>query len=306
MRLSAVRWCSSVSARLSYALVTPFRDEAENLPRLAAAVLGQSVLPTQWILVDTGSTDESIRVAADLAAQHDWVRILKSHGDPMRPGAPIVRAFKAGLNALRGDAEVVVKLDADVSFDAGYFGGLLEAFADDPRLGIASGGCLEFEGGEWRPRHVTGDHVRGATRAYRRACLEEVGPLPEEMGWDGVDELKAAVLGWRTRTVPTLAFFHHRAVGERDGARSARWRAEGRCVYYMGYRPTYVVARTVGRALRDRDVRAFVMTWAFLRAMLRREDKYPDERVRHYLRSQQRLRLLPRRSLESLGFWNTW
>jgi hypothetical protein len=122
------------------------------------------------------------------------------------------------------------------------------------------------------------------------------------MGWDGVDELKASVLGWRTRTVPGIAFRHHRAVGERDGAKTARWLAEGRCVYYMGYRPSYVLLRAIGRALRDRDAGALAMPWAYVRSAVRREDRYPDARVRRYLRDQQRLRLLPRRSLEALGW----
>jgi glycosyltransferase involved in cell wall biosynthesis len=295
-----------VSERLSYSLVTPFRDEGENLPRLAAAVAGQTTLPDQWILVDTGSTDESVRVATELASAHDWVSATRLDGDgTMRPGAPIVRAFKLGAAALRTNSDIIVKLDADVSFDPDYFSSLLEAFTDDPRLGIASGRCLELESGEWRPKFVTGDHVRGATRAYRQSCLEEVGPLPEEVGWDGVDELKAAVLGWRTRTIPSLSFRHHRPVGARDGARSARWLAEGRCVYYMGYRPSYVLARSVGRAVRDRDPGAFSMLASYIWSALRRAERYPDERVRKYLRTQQRLRFLPRRSLESLGLWRT-
>jgi hypothetical protein len=69
----------------------------------------------------------------------------------------------------------------------------------------------------------------------------------------------------------------------------------------MGYRPSYVVLRAVGRAVRDRDPGAFAMPWAYLRSALRREERYPDARVRTYLREQQRLRMLPRRSLEAIG-----
>ena len=31
----------------------------------------------------------------------------------------------------------------------------------------------------------------GRCRAYRRACLEQISPLEEHMGWDGIDVLKA-------------------------------------------------------------------------------------------------------------------
>jgi len=287
--------------RLTYALVTPARDEAENLRRLAMCVEAQSVTPARWILVDNGSVDETPRVLEELLAEYSFVRCTAVPNTETKPGAPVVRAFKAGVAALDVTADIVVKLDADVSFDDRYFEGILDAFATDDRLGIASGICLEQQDGEWRPIHVTGDHVRGATRCYSTRCLEAIGPLPEEMGWDGVDELKAAVLGWRTRSISDLAFRHHRLVGERDGARTARWLAEGRCAHYMGYRVSYLIARTIGRAVRDRDWAVFAMPYGYIRSVVRRTPRYEDEQVRDYLRRQQALRHLPLRLRESFG-----
>ena len=287
---------------LTYAAVTPARDEAENLPRLASCLAAQTALPSKWILVDNGSSDNTPQLAADLAARYSWVEVVHVPNQATQPGAPVVRAFNAGLDALETPVDIVVKLDADVCVRRRLLRGRAPAFSDEPALGIASGECFELDDGEWRPVFVTGDHVRGATRAYRSACLDEIGRLPEKMGWDGVDELKAAVLGWRTRSLPDQPFFHHRAVGERDGARAARWLAEGRCAHYMSYRVSYLVARTLGRAIRDRDLAVFAMPWAFLLSAIRHEERYDDERVRRYLRSQQSLKHLPARLLESFGF----
>ena len=191
-----------------------------------------------------------------------------------------MRAFDAGFARCRARLDVVVKLDADVSFDADYFQQLLAAFARDPRLGIASGVCYELEGGRWTARHGTGDHVRGATRAYRTECLEHVCPLPEAVGWDGIDELKARVLGWRTARIGDLSFYHHRSVGERDGAPTRRWIAEGQCAHYMGYRLSYLVVRTLGRAVRDDlDPAVFAMLWGYAGAVASRRPRYDDEDV---------------------------
>ncbi len=122
------------------------------------------------------------------------------------------------------------------------------------------------------------------------------------MGWDGVDEfLKANVLGWRTASIEGLRFDHHRSVGERDGSPARRWLAEGKCAHFMGYRFSYLLIRTVGRALRDRDLYAFAMLWGYARASLHREDRYADNDVRDYLRRQQAIRYLPLRVRESLG-----
>jgi len=286
---------------LTYAAVTPARDEAENLQRLAECMAAQSLRPSAWIIVDNGSTDTTPDVTADLGNRHDWIRTTWLAGDATAPGAPVVRAFNLGVSELDEEPDVIVKLDADVSFEPDYFERLIGEFAADSKLGIASGECLELEGGEWVVRHVTGDHVRGATRAYRRSCLEAVGPLPATVGWDGVDELKAHVLGWRTASVAGLRFFHHRAVGARDGAPTSRWLAEGRCAHYMGYGLLYMVVRTFGRAIRDRDPHAFAMFRGYAGAALRREPKYPDESVRSYLRQQQSVRRIPLRVLEALG-----
>lgn len=285
---------------LGYAVVTPARDEEENLRRLAAALVAQTVAPTAWVVVDNGSRDRSRAVVEGLAAEHKWIRLVESPPtpDPI-PGAPIVRAFHRGLEELAELPELVVKLDADVTFDADYFERLAAAFADDASLGIAGGVCLEEENGAWRATHVTGEHVRGAVRAYRRACLEQVLPLPERLGWDGVDELKAQVLGWRTGLVPGLAFRHHRKLGERDRGHAGRWLAQGRGAHFMGYRPLYLLLRTLHRA--RRDPAALAMLWGYASAAIRRQPVYEDAAVRAHLRRTQRLRHLRARTREATG-----
>ena len=173
-------------------------NERENLERLAAALKAQTVPPRLWLIVDTGSDDGSLDIIHALEEDVSWVQSTTL--DPGRArGGPIVRAFNAGSAAVPDDVEVIVKLDADVSFEADYFERLLASFAEDTRLGIASGTCLEEQGGVWLERRVTADHVWGACRAYRAACLHEVSPLEERMGWDGIDVLKANARGWRTR-----------------------------------------------------------------------------------------------------------
>ena len=283
-----------------YAVVTPVRNEAHNLPRLAAALAAQSRRPVEWLIVDTGSSDDTLAVAAELGREHSWIRLLELEPEPgLARGGPISRAFQTGFAALAVDAEVVVKLDADLSFEPDYFARLTAEFAADPRLGMASGTCFELDGGDWRERHVTGTTVWGASRAYRRACLVEVLPLEERMGWDGVDEFRANARGWSTRTIRTLPFRHHRREGERDGARSRARRAQGRAARYIGYRFWYLTARALWHA--RREPAAVAMIWGYLEAALRREPQAQDLEARAYLRRQQSLHRLPRRARESAG-----
>jgi biofilm PGA synthesis N-glycosyltransferase PgaC len=282
---------------VNYAVLTPARDEAAELPRLARCLAEQTVPPAQWIVIENGSTDGTGEAAVALASEHRWVRVVNAApGPPRLRGAPVVRALHAGVAALEQRFDVVAKVDADVSLDPDYFERLLHAFAADATLGLASGACVELVDGVWRERPVTGTHVWGAARAYRWACLHDVLPLDERMGWDGLDQIRAATRGWKVERVVALQFRHHRREGARDESRLRVWAAQGSAAHYMGYRVSYLVLRTLHRA--RREPAAIAILGAYLAATLRREPRCPDVEVREQLRRQQRARHLFARARE--------
>jgi biofilm PGA synthesis N-glycosyltransferase PgaC len=280
--------------------VTPVRNEAENLERLARCLADQSLPPLRWVIVDTGSTDDTISVAQGLAATRPFIHVERAPVEVARSqrGAPIVRAFEHGLTFLDDRADVVVKVDADVSFEPDYFSRLLEEFEVDPSLGIASGSAEEFDGTNWTVRLNTGNSVWGAARAYRRDCLAQIGPLEKSMGWDGIDEAKAQLHGWSTRTLAQLRFRHHRREGERDGRRWRAWAARGRASHYMGYRWWYLVLRSLHHS--RHDPAALALVWGYAGALLRRDRVCSDSAVRSYVRRAQSVRYLRVRRHEAL------
>jgi poly-beta-1,6-N-acetyl-D-glucosamine synthase len=282
---------------MTYTVITPARNEAGNLERLGASLVAQTVRPRQWVVVENGSTDDTRLVAERLADSHEWISVVVLPTlTGLARGGPIVRAFHRGLEAA-APADVVVKLDADVSLPESHFERMLEAFQAEPSLGIASGTCLdEAEGGE---RFLTADHVWGAARCYRRECLDAVRPLEERMGWDGVDELKAAARGWTTRVVTDTQFRHHRLEGGRDVSRWQAWRAQGDVAWFMRYRPLYLVARTAFQAAREPAAISILV--GYTAAALRRMPQLADPEAVALLRRQQRLRELPARVSEAMG-----
>src|SRR6266566_1814814 len=179
--------------RLTYAVVTPVRDEAPSLPRLAESLFSQSVQPSCWVIADTGSTDETPEVIERLAARADWIVPTRIEEATKARGAPIVRGFSHGLSRIVTPTDVVAKLDADITMAPNFFESLLERFETTHNLGIAGGSLHEWEHDEWRPRYGTDDFVRGGCRAYRWQCLQDVLPFEERIGWDGLDLVKARI-----------------------------------------------------------------------------------------------------------------
>src|SRR6516165_5539321 len=98
---------------LTYAIVTPARNERDNLERLAESVLAQDYAPASWVIVDDGSDDGMDQVANDLARRHDWILVVETGEDAAniamgrRRGRDLL-AFRRGLSRLPTPVDVFV------------------------------------------------------------------------------------------------------------------------------------------------------------------------------------------------------
>ena len=282
---------------LTYAIVTPARNERDNLRRVAESIVAQDHAPRWWVIVDDGSDDGMDAVADDLARRYDWILVVGTGENAAdlakgrRQGRDLL-AFRRGLSVLPTPVDIFVKVDADTSFEPDYFAQLLGRFATHPDLGIAGGTCYELIEGEWQRIKVSGSHPRGASRAYRWALLDDVFALEPELGWDGVDEVMAELRGYRTAGFIDFGFRHHRKVGEREG-RLRAGSALGRQAWYMGYRPTYLVLRALYRA--RENFASLAMVWGYASAAASGAPQCPNPTVTERVRQGQRLRVVMHR-----------
>jgi dolichol-phosphate mannosyltransferase len=169
-------------------IVLPTYNEAENLPGIAAAILG--ALPDATLLVvDDGSPDGTGRLADDLAAADARVRVRHR---PAKHG--LGRAYLDGFGiALGAGAELIVQMDADWSHDPAtlptLIGPVIEGSAD---LVIGS-------------RYTTGGGV--VDWGFGRRLISRGGSLFARLVLRlAPHDLTGGFKAWRATTLATIPF----------------------------------------------------------------------------------------------------
>jgi glycosyltransferase involved in cell wall biosynthesis len=282
-----------------YVIVTPARNEEAFLESTLESVIAQTARPAKWVIVNDGSTDGTREILDEYAQGYGWIHPVHRPDRGFRQnGGGVMEAFFDGLQRLQTpDWDFLVKLDADVSFEPRYFERLLAEFRADPKLGVGGGTIYYEENGARRFEVCPGFHVRGATKVYRRACWDAIGGLISAPGWDTIDELKANMLGWRTRTFGDIQLRHYRPTSSGD----ARWGGyvkDGRADYVAGYHPLYMLAKFLVRLpQRPYVIGSLAMSYGFVMAYLQHDPRVDDPALLRYIHRQQFGRMLGRETI---------
>lgn len=282
-----------------YLIITPARDEAEFLEKTIRSVVNQSIRPVQWIIVNDGSRDATGEIIDRYAKLYPWITAVHRENRGYREaGRGVVHTFYEGYQHIQSSEwDFLVKLDADLSFPSDYFERCFLEFAADPSLGIGGGGIYHEVDGELKLETNPKFHVRGATKIYRRECWDALGGLVPSPGWDTVDELKANMLGWTTRSFLDLRVSHYRYTGSADGA----WKncvKDGRANYVAGYHPLFMLIKCVKRLFKPPYLIGSVgLMWGFLAGYWKSAPRIADQKLIRYTRNQQLRRLMLQESI---------
>jgi len=236
---------------MRYVLITPAKNEKRFIAKTLDSMVGQTLLPERWVIVDDGSTDNTAEIVESYARRYPWIELIRRQPLPDRSFAGKVHAFNAGLERVQSlPFEVIGNLDADLSFEPDYLEFLTGKFAEDPQLGVAGTPFTENGGYDTTRDSFEGEnHVAGGCQLFRRQCFEDVGgyiPNPEG-GIDWIAVTTARMKGWRTRSFPEKRFHHYRMLGTAGRGPLRALYSYGEKDYYLGGSPVWQLFRVAYR-----------------------------------------------------------
>ena len=220
---------------MEYYIVIPAHNEETFIALTLNSLISQTVLPKKVVVVNDNSTDKTAEIVTAFAKENPFITLVNKTSEAIHlPGSKVIQAFHKGFETLDENYDIIVKLDADLILPTNYFETVLNIFKKDATIGMAGGFAYIEKNGEWILENLTDkDHIRGAFKAYRKACFQQIGNLKPAMGWDTVDELLSKFYGWKVVTDASLIVKHLKPTGANYN-KTARYK-QGEAFYTLGY-----------------------------------------------------------------------
>ena len=279
---------------LTYALITPARNEALFIELVIKSMISQTCLPLKWVIVSDGSTDGTDEIVEKYLPDHPWMELVRMPERDERHFAGKVMAFNEGYKKVQATTyDIIGNLDADISFDADYFEFLMSKFAENKKLGVAGTPFVE-NGKHYDFRFASTDHVSGACQLFRKECFEEIGGyIPIKGGgidWTAVTT--ARMKGWITKTFTEKTCTHHRQIGTGGHGKLMSHFKYGEKNYFLGGHPLWHIARSVFR-MKNKPylVGGALLMWGYFWAFLSGKERSVSPELMKFYRAEQMQRL---------------
>jgi glycosyltransferase involved in cell wall biosynthesis len=242
--------------KMKYYAIIPAHNEEAFIGVTLQSIAQQTFLPDKVVVVNDNSTDGTAAIVTQYAAQYPWISLVNKSSDAVHlPGSKVIQAFLTGYETVDENYDIIVKLDADLILPPDYFEKVLNAFKQDDKVGMAGGFAYIEKNGDWILENLTDkDHIRGAFKAYRKACFLQIGKLKPAMGWDTVDELLCKFYDWKVVTIESLKVKHLKPTGANYN-KAARYK-QGEAFYSLGY--GFVITAIAGAKLAMRKKKPFL------------------------------------------------
>ncbi len=219
-------------------MVIAVRNEERSMGRVLHALDDQSLRPAEVVVVNDGSTDQTLAVLKEISAEVHFkttVVTLPYHSKSLVGRPELARVFNSGLRVLRERSppvDYVMILGGDHILPPYYVERIIGRMEVDERLAVASGWITNEPFWENAPR--------GSSMIVRTQFWERAGKMlfPVNYGWESWVYLKAMQMGYHTRSFKDIPTSISRKTNLMKGV------LYGRAMYALGYDWVYAVGRS--------------------------------------------------------------
>jgi glycosyltransferase involved in cell wall biosynthesis len=262
------------------ALVTPLKDEAQNIDKLVNSIEQQSIQIFCWIIVENDSVDGSKEKLREIKSienvDHFEVINVELPDKEYALGTKYASIISVGFKALKSksyynELDFIGILDSDIFAEKEYFQKLLSSFNSNPRLGITSGRIMD-ENGKYDLSNK--NWVRGGCRLWRIECFNQSGYVIGPSA-DTLSAAKARIKKWEV--IPTDAYVVSRLVGSR-----VNYGYYAKSAYYRGHTILFAILKSVLIFSKGYPRRSFLYLGSFIKEYVNQSPRIEDDEILKY------------------------
>lgn len=231
---------------MNYVVIIPAKNEEGIIGSTLDLLVKQTFKPSCILVVDNGSSDKTQEIIKSYERNYPFIRYLNFSGDiSYSLGGKIVRIFSAGkdfLDSLNINYDYIVKMDADISFENNIFERISNKLGEKG-YGIVSPLPFIMENGKRIFTSTPDWHTTGDFKIYNKSCLEEMGGLKEDLGWDCADNISAMEKGYETKVFRDINYKQIRPIGRYSVLKGSK--RQGMGAYKLRYGLPYVFLKFI-------------------------------------------------------------
>jgi glycosyltransferase involved in cell wall biosynthesis len=264
------------------ALVTPLKDEVENIDNLISSIEQQSIQLFSWLIVENDSSDgskEKLRKIKSVKNVVDFNIInIELPNKAYALGTKYASIIDIGFKTIKNknyyrDLNYIGILDSDIFAEKNYFEKLIKSFENNPKLGITSGRIVD-ENGKYDLANK--NWVRGGCRLWRFECFNDAGYVIGPSA-DTLSVAKARIKKWEV--FPTDAHVVSRLVGSRID-----YGYYAKSAYFRGHTVFFAFFKSILIFFKGYPKRSYQYFQSFIKEFLRNTPRIDDKEIIRYYR----------------------
>lgn len=269
-------------------VVTPAKNEEDNLPHLIESIANQSILPLLWVIVDDGSTDSTPNIIEEAMDKYPFIKSVRLGPHPRDLGAHYAYVCKMGFDYAIDFCEntniifnYISLVDSDMIIEKQFFEKIILEFKNNSDTGIISGGVYFEKEGEIILDSTSKKLPRGGCRVWNYKCFTETDGYSISVCPDSVSNVKALLRGWKIFQLHNAISIQSRPTSGAEGL----WKGfvnNGNYAYSLNKNPILVLMNFLYFILKKPHYIGIAYLYGYLSATLKKIEKISDEEVKNY------------------------